>query len=166
MKETKIKYTIKNIKDCICVDGKYPQLSFIESDCVGVMKELGGFDRFATIICYEGTQEEKEIMLRKAIESIEEIGEMPIVTDSYISTNEFPNNEWRHPHIDCWNSEQLKLPVIPVDEIMLRECNLLTNLGFININQFINYEFKEAFIYGNNAGKRIKEYFENMNDNN
>lgn len=72
-----------------------------------------------------------------------------ILTTAYVSTEEFPEDEW---YLD---KPEPGLKKIPVDDVIKRECDLLEAVGFININKLVGYESKEAYVYGNAIGRKI-----------
>lgn len=72
-----------------------------------------------------------------------------ILTTAYVSAEEFPEDEW---YLD---KPKPGLKKIPVNDILERESKLLESVGFININDFVQYEYKEAYIYGNEIGRKI-----------
>ena len=51
---------------------------------------------------------------------------------------------------------------LPFDNILDITCELLVELGFVNINDFIQYEFSVAYIYPNEKGKKVIEYIKSL----
>ena len=99
----------------------------------------------------EGTQEIKLESLKKALYGIDKENTV-IISDAYVSTIEFPEEKYQ------------TIDNIPVDKILKRESELLETLGFININFYVQYEYKVAFIYGNELGKQIINYLKEISE--
>lgn len=76
--------------------------------------------------------------------------ELYLIT-AYISEDEFPEDEY----ILYGNEEGKKL--IPVDEILERENSIMEDAGFVNVNDYVDYEYKTAFIYPNAVGRKVIE---------
>lgn len=70
---------------------------------------------------------------------------------AYISEDEFPEDEY----ILYGREEGKKL--IPADEILKRENSIMEDAGFVNVNDYVDYEYKTAFIYPNEAGRKVIE---------
>lgn len=106
------------------------------------------------ISSYKGTTEEKQKAIKDVCEKYKE-GEHIICTTAYVSTDEFPEDKYFD--IDFDEPVNGKQPV-PYEEIIQRESIMLEELGFVNINNFIGYSKKAAYIYPNALGKQIIEY--------
>lgn len=91
----------------------------------------------------------KEGVLKDYLKDVPE-DELYLIT-AYISEDEFPEDEY----ILYGNEEGKKL--IPVDEILERENSIMEDAGFVNVNDYVDYEYKTAFIYPNEAGKKVIE---------
>lgn len=77
-----------------------------------------------------------------------------VLTTAYISTDLYPESEWRLPG-DCDEADNRK--VIPVGSVLEKEAELLEAVKFVNVNDFVRYEYKEAYVWPNNIGKRVVE---------
>ena len=75
-----------------------------------------------------------------------------VLTTTYISTDLYPESEWRLPG-DCDEADNRK--VIPVGSVLEKEAELLEAVKFVNVNDFVRYEYKEAYVWPNNIGKRV-----------
>ena len=96
-----------------------------------------------------------------------------VLTTAYISTDLYPESEWRLPG-DCDEADNRK--VIPVGSVLEKEAALLAAsiLGvtgfpalleavkFVNVNDFVRYEYKEAYVWPNNIGKRVVECMQSL----
>ena len=82
-----------------------------------------------------------------------------VLTTAYISTDLYPESEWRLPG-DCDEADNRK--VIPVGSVLEKEAALLEALKFVNVNDFVRYEYKEAYVWPNNIGKRVVECMQSL----
>ena len=91
---------------------------------------------------------------------LEGLGEDTVVlTTTYISTDLYPESEWRLPG-DCDEADNRK--VIPVGSVLEKEAELLEAVKFVNVNDFVRYEYKEAYVWPNNIGKRVVECMQRL----
>lgn len=75
-----------------------------------------------------------------------------ILADAYISEAEYPKE-----HYYLFEDEKTdgKEP-LPIDYVLERESKILTDCGFISINDLVQYEYKVAFAYtGNEQGQKL-----------
>lgn len=82
-----------------------------------------------------------------------------VLTTAYISTDLYPESEWRLPG-DCDEADNRK--VIPVGSVLEKEAALLEAVKFVNVNDFVQYEYKEAYVWPNNIGKRVVECMQSL----
>lgn len=82
-----------------------------------------------------------------------------VLTTAYISTDLYPESEWRLPG-DCDEADNRK--VIPVGSVLEKEAELLEAVKFVNVNDFVRYEYKEAYVLPNNIGKRVVECMQRL----
>lgn len=82
-----------------------------------------------------------------------------VLTTTYISTDLYPESEWRLPG-DCDEADNRK--VIPVGSVLEKEAELLEAVKFVNVNDFVRYEYKEAYVWPNNIGKRVVECMQRL----
>lgn len=82
-----------------------------------------------------------------------------VLTTAYISTDLYPESEWRLPE-DCDEVDNRK--VIPVGSVLEKEAALLEAVKFVNVNDFVRYEYKEAYVWPNNIGKRVVECMQSL----
>lgn len=82
-----------------------------------------------------------------------------VLTTAYISTDLYPESEWRLPG-DCDEADNRK--VIPVGSVLEKEAALLEAVKFVNVNDFVRYEYKEAYVWPNNIGKRMVECMQSL----
>ncbi len=75
-----------------------------------------------------------------------------ICTAAYVDKDEFPEDMYYDPYTEP--PVKGKEPV-PYKEVLERESKMLEGLGFVNINNFVQYETKVAYIYPNALGKKI-----------
>lgn len=130
--------------------------NFLVSDIFGAMEMLQKNYPIVYIGSYLGNQEEKKEILKKILEKCKDEN-VVICTTAYISTDEFPENEYCLER-DENNSKTL----IPVDEILDREMSILAYVGFVSVNFYTKYQYKIACIYPNSAGLEIIDLFKNL----
>lgn len=82
-----------------------------------------------------------------------------VLTTAHISTDLYPESEWRLPG-DCDEADNRK--VIPVGSVLEKEAALLEAVKFVNVNDFVRYEYKEAYVWPNNIGKRVVECMQSL----
>lgn len=117
-----------------------------------------------TVVCINSfdasTQLEKEKILKDVISLFEnrlDNEKIVICTTAYISSIEFPEDKYQLTEHEA-NAEKKLL--IPVNEILKRESSLLDSLGFLDINNYVNYEYKRAYILNNEIGMKVKKKFD------
>lgn len=76
-----------------------------------------------------------------------------ILTTAYISTEEFPESEWYLP--DEENDDTGTKKPIPADAVLKRQMRILEAVGFVNVNGFVRYNYKEAYIWPNEVGIKV-----------
>ena len=144
---------LRDYKNFKINDTKEGQTSFMMAD-ISALKEHIGVDTKLVEICsfYAETEEEKTKIF---YELIDEYKDCVILTCDCISTLEFPDKEYNDPFSEDKTPDKKD---IDVDFIKERDKKLLEGLGFVDINFYINYEFKTAYMYANEAAKPFLEY--------
>ena len=157
--------TIKTI-ECVARLPKeyvdYPKgVDFILGDISHILIDLDLKDTYIIKLPnYEGSLEERKQLIKQCIEMINETGDdMAIIIESFISDKEFPSNKYTVTKEDADDKV-----LIDKDKILKRERDMLTELGFICINDYISYFYKEAFVYGNTNGKLIRKYIDKLTE--
>lgn len=140
------------------------QGNFMINDIAGAMKQLGIFVPIVCIHSYDSSQNEKEEIISDIVKLFDMANgrgnQFVLCTTSYVSTSEFPESEWDISK-DLAKKENKKL--IPVNKILDRDSELLEDIGWININGYVQYDLKRAYIYSNEYGNRIAKYFSELN---
>lgn len=124
---------------------------FIVTDVASVMHASKMFQKHKLYYIERyGTNPRDMIELKdKYINQI--IGDNVIIIRSSISADEFPETEYT----DSKNDESGR-KLLPVKDILNYYRAILGAFGFKTINDFVGYEFHEAFIYtGNKAGLNL-----------
>lgn len=121
--------------------------SFMCEDVKELMKNKDIQGNIIHILNYDSAQEKKYFNLDSFCSMFS--SDTVILTTAYVSIEEFPEDEW------YFDKPEPGLKKIPVDDIIERECKLLEAVGFININKLVGYESKEAYVYGNEVGRKI-----------
>lgn len=73
------------------------------------------------------------------------------ITTAYISYEEFPESEY----YIFEDKKDINKKLIPVNDVLERENKILEDAGFVNVNNYVSYEYKTAFIYPNELGQKI-----------
>lgn len=125
---------------------------FMISDIIHMMKNHSINKPILSIETNEGTEEYKKKYLDEIISKFSK--DYIICTSSYASMNEFPESKY---YLRASEPEEGK-ELLPINEILDREKKILEEKGFMSINSYVAYEYKEAFIYLNNEGKILASY--------
>lgn len=104
-----------------------------------------------------GSELDRICQWNKYLEGLSE--DTVVLTTTYISTDLYPESEWRLPG-DCDEADNRK--VIPVGSVLEKEAELLEAVKFVNVNDFVRYEYKEAYVWPNNIGKRVVECMQRL----
>ena len=130
--------------------------AFIVQDIVGALEAISGNPvtdmsdkKIIQIYRNEGTDEEKLESIKKVISAApQDI----ICADVYISEDEFP--ELKANGYQTWGdlSSELKVRVARALE---RDVKIYEKANFVNINNYVEYEYKVAMIYANEIGRII-----------
>lgn len=74
------------------------------------------------------------------------------IIEAYISVVEFPIDKY------ClYDTPNKRYPLIPIDKVLTRENKIMEAAGFVNVNDYVDYEYKTAFVYPNEIGKKLIE---------
>lgn len=70
-----------------------------------------------------------------------------IMAAAYVSTKEFPEDKFYCSAIDkVEEKDKIGKRDIPFDDIISRQCKVLTDAGFVNINNCCAHEFTDIFV--------------------
>ena len=115
---------------------------------------------------YNGTQEEKEESIKYVLSLFNDKENAVILIQAHVSKVEFPEEKYYDPYDGdekyIKNSIKAGKKPIEFDKIIERESKLLESIGFIDINDFVQYEFSKAYLYGNSLGKELANFINNM----
>lgn len=145
--------------------------SFVVSDVLGILSELDMPDdiQIVEIINYDTFVDNKKsfdyeetfdveackVRIKEFLASLN-MDKVCIVSSSYVSTIEFPEAKYYMESEYVLEEEKANKKPIPEQEILTRNSVMLADLGFININEYTHYEYKEAHLYtGNKIGKDV-----------
>lgn len=73
------------------------------------------------------------------------------ITTAYISDEEFPYDEY----YIFENDKDVNKKPLPVNEVLERENKIMEDAGFVNVNNYVGYEYKTAFIFPNEIGQKV-----------
>ena len=141
------------------------KLSFLITDLAEILQSIG---KPATIVCItsvDDDQKNKEFVYKQITELFKDSKDLAtgnqfvICATAYISTTEFSESEW---DIDKKKANDMGKKLIPYDEVLERESKLLEAVDFININNYVGYECKKAYLYNNDIGKEIIDHLKSF----
>lgn len=148
---------VKKVIDCHDKYKCFISPSFLVDDisiiCNVIGEEFNNIN-IINITGYRGIQEEKEKYIKDFVDLFKNTDNV-ICTESYVSMEEFPPDKYYLPELTNPKEINSDMEVLPVEEIIGRESKMLESLGFVSINNFTKYEYKEAFIYPNKFGKAV-----------
>ena len=79
-----------------------------------------------------------------------------------LATSYVPIAEYSPAEYYCGDHGNPDGKELPVQEVLDKYSKMLEELGFININHLINYDMKVAFIYPNDASKKVIDYINTL----
>lgn len=152
--------------------------SFVVSDVLGILTELEMPDdiQIVEIVNYDTFVDNKKsfdyeetfdveackVRIKEFLASLN-MDKVCVVSSSYISTTEFSPEKYYMESDYVTEEDKANKKPIPEQEVLSRNGLMLSDLEFVNINKYIGYEFKEAFLYtGNNIGRMVYEKILNI----
>lgn len=155
-------YKIKSKEDIekLQFDGNF----MISDICGAIYYEIIPIISEVTLVCINGydglnhnplNQDEKKKIIEYCLDLFKDNNNCIICTTAYVSTSEFPETEWE---IDPEKAEKYGKKLIDVESVVERDGKVLQELGFININFYVDYTTKEAYVYGNDLGQIVYNY--------
>lgn len=134
-----------------------PKFNFMVEDLKSILKEISP-NTLIVEIDYEYTEDLASI-IRDTIKryTIKYSKNILICVAAYVSTKEFPEDQYyleQYSEFLKDNNITNKKPV-PINKVLKRDSKVFIDCGFININDWINYEYKVAFLYPNEIGLKV-----------
>lgn len=103
----------------------------------------------------ESDEKDYEKALKEIKDYCQAIGdEKIIIAVADIKTKDFPEEEYT-----LSVSKDCNKKLIPIDEVLKKIGKLYENAGFVNVNEYVGYEYQTAFVYPNEYGKEIIQKF-------
>ena len=103
----------------------------------------------------ESDEKDYEKALKEIKDYCQDIGdEKIIIAVADIKTKDFPEEEYT-----LSVSKDCNKKLIPIDEVLKKIGKLYEDAGFINVNEYVGYEYQTAFVYPNECGKEIIQKF-------
>lgn len=137
--------------------------SFMIQDCYGI--DIGEKYTIVDLVNHPTSfdfnfQEFFDMFIKEMIPTMVSVSEYPIVfiTRAYVSTDRFPEDLF---YIDDKDASKKKIK-LPIDDILKKEHKAFEKLGFVSINDYVQYENSEAFIYPNRVGLKLKDHFTDL----
>ncbi len=137
-----------------------PKFSFMVEDLKGILKEINP-NALIIEIDYE-YHKDTEYFIKEFIRDSSIKYHCPILfcATAYASTKEFPEDEY---YLDETLSDGDNRKLLPIKNILERDSEIFINCGFININNWINYKHKIAFLYPNDIGMEVYKVIQKLN---
>lgn len=119
-------------------------LSMAENDLFGLLPDVNGI---LSISCctVDGKSCRGEDVFEPLKELCESHGDMLILFTSALMVSEFPDEP----------SDSM------FDEALDAQDKFLVANGFVSINDYVNYEYRRAYVYNNDLGKRVIDEIKN-----
>lgn len=118
--------------------------------------------RIAEIFNLNPNKEDKKVEYKQFINTyIKGNEDVVLLTRSLISETEFPPEKFCLDYQKN-NLENAGKSVINDREVIQRENKVLEEVGFVSINDYVGYEYGDAYIYPNKAGKTVLEAIYNI----
>lgn len=132
--------------------------TFVKQDVRGLLKGTPfAKSRIAEIFNLNPNKEDKKVEYKQFINTyIKDNEDVILLARSIISDFEFPPEKWCLDYQKN-NPENAGKSVINDREVIQRENEVLEEVGFTNINNYVSYEYGDAFVYPNKAGKAVLE---------
>lgn len=109
----------------------------------------------------ESYEEDYEKASKEIKDYCQNIGdEKIIIAVADIKTKDFPEEEYVLNEYELSKYPDKKL--IPVDEVLKKIGKLYEEAGFVNVNEYVGYEYQTAFVYPNEYGKEIIQKFNDI----
>lgn len=161
MKEMMLKITHfnpENFESQKALIGHFRLTDFLEEDICGILLAKKRHAKLVNIINHEGTKDEQiDSIVKDVIEKYDDENTI-IFTSAYISKVEFPEKDYYIDNLrETTDLDREKKSPIDVEGILNSGSELLESIGFIDVNRYVKYEYKVAFIYGNSLGKEVSE---------
>lgn len=103
----------------------------------------------------ESDEKDYEKALKEIKDYCQDIGdEKIIIAVADIKTKDFPEEEYT-----LSVSKDCNKKLIPIDEVLKKIGKLYEDAGFVNVNEYVGYEYETAFVYPNEYGKEIIQKF-------
>lgn len=137
--------------------------TFVKQDVRGLLKGTPFAEsRIAEIFDLNSNKEDKKAEYKQFINTyIKGNEDVILLTRSLISETEFPPDKWCLDYQKN-NPENAGKSVINDREVIQRENRILEEIGFVSINDYVGYEYGDAYIYPNKAGKTVLEAINNV----
>lgn len=139
--------------------------SFMLDDIVCLLEVLNLDCRIVNFQVHLGTDEEK----KKAIEDIIKTynnDTTVICTQAICSLIEYPDSKYYVKELYRIEDDVKNKEMISIYEIVESSAKLLEDVGFVNINDYVCYEYSEAYIYPNKVSEILINYLKKHNRNN
>jgi len=137
--------------------------TFVKQDVRGLLKGTPfAKSRIAEIFNLNPNKEDKKVEYKQFINTyIKGNEDVVLLTRSLISETEFPPEKFCLDYQKN-NPENAGKSVINDREVIQRENKVLEEVGFVSINDYVGYEYGDAYIYPNKAGKTVLEAIYNI----
>lgn len=167
MKKENVMVKLTNYGKIRYLDEESSEFSFMESDVIAAAKVVQLDEHeLITINLYGGDLRSRVSKLQQTLARMEadnDTNKYIILFNACANKKDYPEDKYfltsnNGSVIGLVKNIENKRP-LPLDSILAQERVVATQSGFKSINYYVNYEFSEAFIYNNEAGKLIDDNF-------
>lgn len=129
--------------------------SFMMEDIAALRDHLNLDTKIIHVCSFYAATEEAKAQIFKEV--IEQYNDCIILTTDCLSIIEFPEALYNDPFegVRDPNKKDIDVPAIKA-----RDKKLLESVGFRDINFYVNYEFKNAYMYQNEVAKPLFDYLD------
>ena len=137
--------------------------SFVVNDIVSLMLEDNNPLKICDISILDTTSDSVEETLNSVTKFVTEFldEDCIIIRNASASTLEFP--EWKYYMNDDDSVEATENRIkLPIRDIIKWESKLLERCGFVSINDYVKYEYRDAHIYTNKMGIKLRNKIDSI----
>lgn len=111
----------------------------------------------------ESDEKDYDKALKEINDYCKKIGEKKIIiATADIKIEDYPEDKY------VLNKYELEMfpdkKLIPVDKVLKEQSKIYEEAGFVNVNDYVGYEYKVAFIYPNEYGKKVINEFKEIHN--
>lgn len=134
-------------------------LSFIVSDTAELLIKANENSKILHIYTHEGSIEEQKEAIKEFVDMFKISTNWVVITESYVSIYDYPEDEYyddtNHNEVERIKNKQDGKKPVPFDKVLSEQDKMFKELGFLDLNFYVNYEYKHAWILDNVLGNTV-----------